>query len=300
MATSWLNLLLLHLLCFPPFAVKTTHAVLYRKQLGCRLETCAESYLDVFSVSKCAALCSLSGQCVSGSHVPATGQCCLSDRYTYQPGNDFVQEAEAVYFQDEKDYAENGQWTMVFRAISSNGQNVHDAFLNIGNYHDSPLGGAAPLTCWSISASAPCPYHVRSKLLDLWKDETISPNKIKFALYKDSTEVANIVFDGAKSNLTNWFNSTRVISSSYTDISTDVPYPLFNFVYVDAYVNRTFYAAHSHNGCPDDWGWVSVVERFLCDYERGVVPLFIYSQGSTVTRWNVPGHADVLAVFLDL
>ena len=89
---------------------------------------------------------------------------------------------EATHFQNViPDFANTeDQWLMAFRATGGNGESVYDAWYNTGTYHDFPVGGASstPITCWSTSSSCSCPHHLRSKLLDLWQEGSISPQRV--------------------------------------------------------------------------------------------------------------------------
>ena len=42
--------------------------------------------------------------------------------------------------------------------------------------------------------------------------------KVKVSVYKDNTEEAYFLFDGTKSNKTNWFSKDRLLNTSYTDL----------------------------------------------------------------------------------
>ncbi|KAK7091191.1 hypothetical protein V1264_008912 [Littorina saxatilis] len=283
-------------------AVQNTAAVVYRKEDGMKLETCTQSLLGVSSLTKCVALCSLSSQCVSGSHVPATGQCCLSDRYIYQPGVESAVEEDAIYFQQEQDFATDEQWAMVVNAKSGNRERISNSFLETGTYHDYPLGGAlAPVTCWTASASGHCDKHVRSKLMEQWNGGWISPKKVKFALYEDNTEVVSIVFNGAGSTPTTWFEPARIVSSTYQDIGPNETYAFFGFYgnAVGRFFNVCKYAVGS---CSTDEGWLAVVEKGYCDFESGVKPLLRYSRLNTSSRWDTeaPGYAKVMIVYVEI
>ena len=77
------------------------------------------------------------------------------------------------------------QWLLAFRATSGNGESVYDAWYNNGTYHDFPVGGdsSTPITCWSTSASCSCSHHLRSKLLDLWHEGSISPQRVSGCVF---------------------------------------------------------------------------------------------------------------------
>ncbi|KAH3725504.1 hypothetical protein DPMN_051348 [Dreissena polymorpha] len=88
------------------------------------------------------------------------------------------------------DELESGGWKMVFRATSSNGQSVYDAWVKgTGTSDVKPLTMSRSLTS-----------HYRDPALDTWNNLAIK--YAKFALYKGNSEVAYVIFNGSGSSNT--------------------------------------------------------------------------------------------------
>ena len=51
-------------------------------------------------------------------------------------------------------------------------------------------------------------------------------------MYKDGAEVANIVFNGGGSDLTTWFDPSRIISSIFSDVTATQTFTYFS---IDGY-----------------------------------------------------------------
>ena len=104
---------------------------------------------------------------------------CLPSTHHYQ--NHQCHHHQHLYCYTFSDHANtDDQWLLAFRATSGNGENAYDAWYNTGTYHDFPVGGASstPITCWSTSSSCSCPHHLRSKLLDVWQEGSINPQRV--------------------------------------------------------------------------------------------------------------------------
>ncbi|KAK7487376.1 hypothetical protein BaRGS_00021338, partial [Batillaria attramentaria] len=179
-------------------------------------------------------------------------------------------------------------WTVVFRAAQGNGQSVYEAFLNTGHHDDNPLeGGSGDVACWSLSSSHWCPKHLRSSLLDQWADGTLGVQRVRYSLYKDGIEVVYVEFHGVGSDLTSWFDSSRVLSSSFTDLTSSQTYNKFSvsgFTLPNG-LKRRFHVNYAYSTCGGDIGWLSVVVKGLCDYEKPAGlnnPHFLYSMLPTM------------------
>lgn len=141
--------------------------------------------------------------------------------------------------------------------------------------------------------------HYRDKGIDTWTHHNI--RYLKFALYKERREVAYVIFDAAGSSKSNWFAGSRVLSSSWPDLTAQSSYNYFSIEGFANY-NRRFYINRQHGGCDNDLGHVAVSEMPVkrCDWDTyPAYPQFLYSATSSVNRWNrlQYGQADYLAIF---
>lgn len=129
---------------------------------------------------------------------------------------------------------------------------------------------------------------------------------VKLALYKMNEEVAYMVFDARGSDYINWFNSSRVITSSWSDLSAEHSFHIFS---VEGYhpdndgYFRSFHITSEYGGCDGDKGQLAVIEHDgSCDWDHHpTYPQFIYSDMNGADWWNklMFGRADYLAILVN-
>ena len=56
----------------------------------------------------------------------------------------------------------------------------------------------------------------------------------------------------------------------------------------DQSLDRKFFVNRSYGGCPNDYGWFVVVDKYqACDWEKkGPVPIFLFTRENTRRNWN--------------
>ncbi|MCI3311043.1 hypothetical protein MP969_25630 [Escherichia coli] len=119
--------------------------------------------------------------------------------------------------------------------------------------------------------------------------------KMKVAIYNDGLEVANIIFDGRNTGRDDWFTQSRIISSTFTDLTSQ---PIQHFqISGDPATGREFYIGGSSSGCSGT-GWIMVSTRDTCSYETGPNPGFYYSSGNTIGNYQsgTQQSGDVFAI----
>ena len=105
------------------------------------------------------------------------------------------------------------------------------------------------------------------------------------ALYENENEVFSIVFDARNTDNESWFSANRVISSPWTDLSSNPP----TYFIIPGTHNRHFYIAGPHDSCGTDSGWL-VVHSTGCPWEqRFPSQTVMYSKLKNSTNWNVYG-----------
>ncbi|XP_019617517.1 PREDICTED: uncharacterized protein LOC109464868 [Branchiostoma belcheri] len=154
----------------------------------------------------------------------------------------------------------------VFSTVKGTGQSVYDA--------------------WAASPGAEI-RHVKCPILDLW--DTLPIKLVKVVLNTPDGD-KEFLFNGENSNKFDWFSKSRMLSSSYDDISTE-PQNFFS-IPGETNVKRRFYLSRSHNGCEGDLGWMMVAEggytSGFCWWERVStynLPYIKYSKRSGYARW---------------
>ena len=139
-------------------------------------------------------------------------------------------------------------------------------------------------------------------LSNLWSKVKL----LKFSM-KNTDVTHYIVFDAVGSNGDSWFTASRVVNSTYTDLTS---ISRFNFFSVDGHraegVDRRFYVSRNHHGCTGDYGYFAVIDTetnldaFVCDWDKTDLigdpyPQLLFCPGPTGCLWE-PNlkHADEL------
>ncbi|XP_052811266.1 uncharacterized protein LOC128238955 [Mya arenaria] len=184
-------------------------------------------------------------------------------------------------------------WKMVFRGTSGNGQDT--------------------LKAWTtgVATSDTKPYDMKRSYTSHYRDSLLTTHwtalgvkLVKFALYKQSKEVGYIVFNGTGSDLTSWFDRTRVEDSSWSDLTATNAYNFFSIQGHDngLHLERTFFINQQYGGCDADKGNVVVVEHDGdCNWDHQPrYPQFLYSDMNSADFWNRRqfGRDDFLAIFI--
>jgi len=136
--------------------------------------------------------------------------------------------------------------------------------------------------------------HYKPDLSNYWSSLCI--DKVKVGIFNNGVEKANIIFDATGSNKNNWFDPSKIISSTWTDIKY-APKNLFSLL-GDPSVGHQFTASSSGSGC-NTQGWIMVSTQNNCPWEQGSAkPAFYYAPGQNMANWNTvtPGSGDVFAI----
>ncbi|XP_021362332.1 uncharacterized protein LOC110456100 isoform X7 [Mizuhopecten yessoensis] len=189
-----------------------------------------------------------------------------------------------------------GDWFLVFRARAGNTRSVVFSYIHpFGTNEDNALPG-----CLSTSPSAKCNGNYRHSTIDKWR--SIGVKRVKLELYKGTTPVAFIIFNGTNTQSTSWFDRKKILSSSWTDIKRRGATDLNFFGRKNDGVNRRLMINKATSSCKDDEGWLIVVEdNGECPYDKNAkYPIFLYSDGSRATLYEDYGkQAEVLAIYVD-
>ncbi|XP_060580263.1 uncharacterized protein LOC132737047 [Ruditapes philippinarum] len=166
---------------------------------------------------------------------------------------------------------------VIFRVVTGNGLSTSSAWKN-------GTGTTADVHCRVISTNTSCNGHYRDPIIDKW--DTLNVQTVRYSIYKNFEEVAWIDFDGIGSSNTKWFEKSRIINSSYQDISSS---STFNYLQIEANINaekRRFYASVSFGGCKGDiLYFVTVDSEGSCWYDQ-IIPFPSISYSKTQTMAN--------------
>ncbi|XP_045188074.2 neurogenic locus notch homolog protein 1-like [Mercenaria mercenaria] len=163
----------------------------------------------------------------------------------------------------------------VFRVQTGNGQNTVNAWVNGGS------GTTSDQSCISTSQSSGCSKHYRNPSVNNWN--TLNVKQVRYSLYKNEKEVAYVLFNGEESNMINWFTRSRIIISSYEDITDASGWILFG---IDpGFQERNFIIQHEVGSCKyaDITHFLTVDRNGCCCYydNFGNNPYIWYSVGTT-------------------
>jgi len=208
----------------------------------------------------------------------------------------FAQIDQSEFFDPfETDFPE---WRLAFRGEAGVNQSVYAAYV-------TSQTGQVDKYCRKLPAKGRvCNSHYRNNdVLDNWNNI----EQIAFVVYKEDQRVANIIFNGKGTDNMNWFTESRILSSTWTDMTVD---HTKNYMSIhgdqETGVWRPFYINKGYGGCPNDVGWFVAVDRHdKCAWANGPspspsFPRFLYSSLNQETNWTTGdvGEADSFLVFV--
>ncbi|KAL8581358.1 hypothetical protein ACOMHN_034436 [Nucella lapillus] len=199
------------------------------------------------------------------------------------------------------------EWAVAFRLAAGAQTSAYAHYRSTGSDDDHPLPRAfMPPSCFQSPFHC-CPYHYHSALLNLWPSQYI--NQVRLSLIEGGRERAHVLFNGTGSTVTSWFSRSRVLSSSWTDLTTQPQ----NYFTIEGHhkptpasytYSRKFYIFRNYGGCPADSGWLSVQDQNIDVCAWGTLnashpfPAIMYSKRSTFVTFNTAdvGMADSMLI----
>ncbi|XP_046585152.1 uncharacterized protein LOC124292144 [Haliotis rubra] len=127
------------------------------------------------------------------------------------------------------------------------------------------------------------PHSYKPDLSNKWKDCNF--DNVKVGIFNNGVEKASIVFDAHGADKMSWFDPSRIISSTWTDIKT-APKSIFSMM-GDPITGREFYTSGQSGSSCDASGWMMISTRPGCTYETtGTKPAFYYVPGTTQAKFS--------------
>ncbi|XP_062577832.1 uncharacterized protein LOC134239686 [Saccostrea cucullata] len=193
-------------------------------------------------------------------------------------------------------------WELVFHAVKGNRQNVLAAWTN-GTASPCTLDNGCINRGFTLDNWSNTTQHLRSPLINLW--HLLNIIKVRVVFGAQGNTVAFLEFDGSGSNKENWFSKERLLRSSWSDLNSNSVTNYFSMNGYPHFYNdsgRHFFINKSYGSCPNDIGWLVVIDRIpVCTWEKkgDHPPLFLYSKSSKAMNWNTNiGSADVMNVYI--
>jgi hypothetical protein len=125
-------------------------------------------------------------------------------------------------------------------------------------------------------------------------------SEVRVSVVASGKEAKFFRFDGKGSSVVNWFDSKRVLFSSYTDVSPTMTANMFSIV-GDASGHREWFINREYGGCTVDAGWlVADWAPDGCMWESAhPATRVLYAPGTTAATWATGGKlADALLVYV--
>ncbi|CAL1547252.1 unnamed protein product [Lymnaea stagnalis] len=199
---------------------------------------------------------------------------------------------------------QHGNWTLVFRGQRDINQAVTDRWLSNNMHDDNPVSPSLAVHCYRLDMVISCPIHFRSHILDKWSNI----DKVKFAIYNAGSEVKSIIFNGTRTTRINWFQKSRVLSSSWSSLDNDTGIVDFAFNSRQGPPQKRRFAINTYGGCQGDTTYFEIFDTAydgcMTTYKLSLetYPRFLYSPFEARVRISagptVYKLADIFAVFV--
>ncbi|XP_038067109.1 uncharacterized protein LOC119737089 [Patiria miniata] len=172
------------------------------------------------------------------------------------------------------------EWRLVFKGVAGTGVKLHDMWTTMN---------------WTSSYEAS--GHRRDNCLyQAWRNGQLNVRRVKLSLSNSMEVRAELIFNGAGSDIKSWFTQTRLISSPWDDLKS-APFTggSGQFFSVDGHIeeDRRFYINNNYGGCGVDKGWLLVTESASlvhCPWETETeahpYPIILYSTTNQKVTWN--------------
>lgn len=196
------------------------------------------------------------------------------------------------------------EWYMVFKGIE--GVTPTDGSLQQSwegsNAENDGVSAARTVTTSPSS-------HYKNRLSEIWTEDFTIIEQVLYGFFYNGDLRAYVIFNGIGSTKTSFFQESRIIESSYSDITTSSP----DYCSISGDGYRHWVVVDAHGGCLGDRMWMLVMDNHqtnkACGFDQDLTnrPYFLYSSGSTsvqpdssASTWNSNGFpmANVMGLFV--
>ncbi|XP_071097022.1 sushi, von Willebrand factor type A, EGF and pentraxin domain-containing protein 1-like [Haliotis cracherodii] len=188
---------------------------------------------------------------------------------------------------------------LVLRIAPRNGVSSVATWRDDAIAHDSPLlSTSIPPGCFVMQKSKACSTHFKSSIVKSWEKAGIQE---VFVILSKNGKSRYIRFDGRGTSRWNWFQKSRIVSSSWPRMKTQT----YNKFGISMYGYRNWYINQRWGSCSWDYGWLVVKDTAKsgpCRYDRiKSFPVIRFSSSDKYYS-NTNGYrvADAMAVYVKL
>ncbi|XP_038066532.1 uncharacterized protein LOC119736587 [Patiria miniata] len=170
------------------------------------------------------------------------------------------------------------EWRLVFKGVAGTGVELYDMWTTMD---------------WNSSYEASC-HRRNNSLYQAWRNGQLNVRRVKLSLYEGAIVRAELIFNGAGSDIRSWFTQTRLISSPWDDLKS-APFTgrIGQIFSIDGDVvrGRRFYINNYYGSCEVDKGWLAVNGfRTTCPWQTPTAahpyPNILYSTTNQKVTWN--------------
>ncbi|CAC5391150.1 unnamed protein product [Mytilus coruscus] len=197
---------------------------------------------------------------------------------------------------------EEGCWALVYKIATGGNGSAYDLFMSKEslNVNDKE---AMSLQCSKYQVKK----HFKSDIVHNWSNVEI--DLVRISLYVNGIEMAFLLFNGSETNKTSWFNKSRLINSSYSDLNEDINFTHFSVDGIHGksdrhagnYSRRFYIRNDKSDQCETDEGLLLVGDaKGNCLYEGNITeqPFILFSASSNVSKAIHHAVADSMAIFV--
>ncbi|XP_052081842.1 uncharacterized protein LOC127719654 [Mytilus californianus] len=193
-------------------------------------------------------------------------------------------------------------WALVYKIATGGNGSAYDLFMSNDslNVNDKE---AMSLQCSKYQVKK----HFKSDIVNNWSNVEI--DLVRISLFVSGIEKAFFLFNGSETNKTSWFDKSRLINSSYSDLNKDIDFTHFSVVGIHGkadrhagnYSRRFYIRNDKSDKCETDEGLLLVGDaEGNCQYEENITeqPFILFSASSNVSKAIHHAVADSMAIFI--
>ncbi|XP_071785298.1 uncharacterized protein [Asterias amurensis] len=183
------------------------------------------------------------------------------------------------------------EWQLVFKGVAGTGIKLYNLWTNTILDSDPENSG----NCRNET------------LYNAWENGQLNIKQVKLSLYDQTGVQVEVIFNGKDSDISNWFDKERLVSSPWSDLTTTSHTNYFSIDgHAESGLMRRFFINMNYGGCGVDRGWLVVLDsKDHCQWGHfSSYPTILYSTHRIAVDWatsnaGAVGMADYLTIHID-